>query len=86
MESKLQSKIKNYLKSNGWIVLKTIKLSDSGYPDLFCFKEGKTIFIEVKDGNKGVVSELQNYRIKELQNQGFEVYIIKFLNEIKKII
>lgn len=71
LEQKIQSKIIKKLELNGWLVLKLIKVSKSGYPDLIALKNGKTIFIEVKQPN-GVLSEIQKYRIKELTSQGFE--------------
>jgi hypothetical protein len=36
-----------------------------------CLKDGKVIFIEVKQPN-GVLSELQKLRIKQLTDLGFE--------------
>ena len=71
LEQKIQSKIIKKLELNGWLVLKLIKVSKSGYPDLIALKNGKTMFIEVKQPN-GVLSEIQKYRIKELTSQGFE--------------
>ena len=73
--SKYQSKIIKKYKSEGWIVIKTIKLSDSGYPDLFIFKDGQTKFIEVKKGNDSL-KELQKFRIDELIKQGFDAFCI----------
>ena len=46
----------------------------NGIPDLVAFKEGKTMFIEVKQPN-GVLSEIQKIRIKQLKEQGFEVNV-----------
>jgi Holliday junction resolvase len=84
MEQILQSKIKLRLKAMGWIVVKTIKLSESGYPDLFCFRNGETMFIEVKDKN-GIVSEIQHYRINELIKSGFKCYIIYSIEQFNGI-
>jgi len=86
-EQQIQSKIKKYAEGKGWIVIKTIKLSEAGYPDLFMFKDGKTIFIEVKKVG-GVVSPLQELRRKQLMQQGFFCEIIynleHFKNEISR--
>lgn len=71
LEQKIQSKIIKKLEVEGWLVLKLIKVSKSGYPDLIALKNGKTMFIEVKQPN-GVLSEIQKFRIKELTSQGFE--------------
>ena len=75
MASKFQTKTKARFKADGWIVLNTIKLSDSGYPDLICLKDGKTVFIEcTEDGD--TLKPLQEYRIDELISQGFEAYCL----------
>lgn len=74
--SKFQNKIIKKYKSKGWIVIKTIKLSDSGYPDLFLFKNGKTIFIEVKE-KTDTLKELQKFRIDELIKQGFKAFCLQ---------
>lgn len=71
LEQKIQSKIIKKLELNGWYVVKLIKTSKNGIMDLIALKNGKTIFIEVKQPN-GVLSEIQKYRIKELTSQGFE--------------
>lgn len=86
-EQQIQTKIKKYAEGKGWIVIKTIKLSEAGYPDLFMFKNGKTLFIEVKKAG-GVVSPLQELRQKQLRQKGFTCEIIdnleKFKDEIER--
>jgi Holliday junction resolvase len=71
LEQKLQTKIKKKLEEKGFLVIKLIKTSCNGIPDLIALKDGKTIFIEVKQPN-GVLSELQKLRIKQLRDLGFE--------------
>lgn len=83
LESKIQAKIIKQLKSDGYLVVKTIMLNESGYPDIFAFKNGKTLFVEVKS-EKGKLSELQKYRIEQLQKQCFEVIVARSLDDIKK--
>jgi Holliday junction resolvase len=73
-EQLIQSKIIKQLEADGWYVLKIIKSNKNGIPDLVAFKENEFKFIEVKT-EKGVLSELQKYRIKELENLGFKVYV-----------
>ena len=86
-EQQIQSKIKKYAEGKGWIVIKTIKLSEAGYPDLFMFKNGKTLFIEVKKPG-GIISPLQELRQRQLRQQGFTCEIIDnleaFKNEIER--
>lgn len=75
MASKFQTKVKKQYQDDGWIVINTIKLSVSGYPDLFCFKNGKALFIECKEGSD-TIKELQKFRIDELIKQGFEAFCL----------
>lgn len=75
MASKHQSRVKKKYEGQGWIVINTIKLSVSGYPDLFCFKDGKTMFIECKEGGD-TLKPLQKFRIDELIKQGFEAFCL----------
>lgn len=82
LERKIQKQIIDYLKKDNWIVIKTIRLNDSGYPDIFAFRNGKTLFIEVKS-EKGVLSELQKHRINKLQQQGFEVLVSNSFESFK---
>jgi Holliday junction resolvase len=71
LESKIQSKIKKKLEEKGYLVVKLIKTNCNGIPDLMALKDGKAIFIEVKQPT-GVLSELQKLRIKQLTDLGFE--------------
>jgi Holliday junction resolvase len=74
LESKIQTKIKKKLEAGGWLVIKLIRTSVNGIPDILALKNGKAIFIEVKQPT-GKISEVQKLRIKQLQEQGFEVKI-----------
>lgn len=65
-----QSEIKDKYKRSGWTVLNVMKLSDNGYPDLLCMKQGEIdVWIECKEG-KDTLKPLQKYRIKELRKLG----------------
>lgn len=66
--------IKKY-EDQGWTVVKTIRLNKSGYPDLFCFRKGITMFIEVKEG-KDTLKPLQKLRIKQLRDDGFNAFCL----------
>ena len=69
--SKFQTKTKKELEKNGFKVLKLIRLSENGYPDLLCLKDGKASFIEIKEAND-TLKPLQKHRIDELRELGFE--------------
>ena len=62
------------MEEKGYLVVKLINTNCNGIPDLMCLKDGKAIFIEVKQPT-GVLSELQKLRIKQLKGLGFEVKV-----------
>lgn len=71
MESTYQQKLKKHFEGKGWLVIKIIRATLNGYPDLMLLHPNRpTIFIEVKDTG-GKLSPVQEYRIKELQAKGF---------------
>ena len=74
LEQARQKKITNKLTADGWLVVKLIKTNMNGIPDLVAFKDGNTMFIEVKQPT-GVLSETQKIRIKQLKEHGFEVNV-----------
>lgn len=75
LESVVQSRIIKRYEAQGWFVVKLVLTSKPGIPDLLCLKDGKAVFIEVKrPGEKP--RALQNYRINELRDMGFEVQVL----------
>jgi Holliday junction resolvase len=83
LESKVQAKIINQLKKNGWLVLKIIKCNINGMSDLIVFKNGRTVFIEVKNEN-GKQSEIQKYVQKQVEFQGFEYLLINDIRQLNE--
>lgn len=79
MASNFQNKLIRQYKADGWLVIKTIRLSENGFPDLFCFRNGVAIFVECKEGGD-TIKPLQMHRIDQLIKQGFEA---KCLHETK---
>jgi Holliday junction resolvase len=74
--SAYQTKIKNQYTKLGYKVLKIIKLSENGYTDLLALKDGKAIWIEVKE-KTDTLKELQRFRIDELRQLGFDAYCLQ---------
>ena len=72
--SKFQTKTIKKLKSYGWKVLKTIRLNESGFPDLLALRNGVAIWVEVKEAND-TLKPLQKYRLKELNELGFWAFV-----------
>lgn len=69
LESVIQSQIIKQAEAQGYYVIKLIKTNKNGIPDLLCIKDGQCTFIEVKSA-KGKLSEIQKYRIEELNKFG----------------
>ena len=82
-EQDYQKKISDKLKKEGWYVIKLIKTSVNGIPDLIAIKSDKTIFIECKT-LKGKLSKIQEFRLDELKALGIDCFV-SYGNEIKKI-
>ena len=80
-EQQIQKKITDQLTNDGWFVIKLMKTSINGIPDLMALKNGKTKFIEVKKP-RGIISEIQKYRIKQLRKQGFEAVVMDGIDSI----
>lgn len=75
MEAKYQSKIKKFAEANGWTVIKILRATVNGLPDLMALKPNRPpVFIEVKDTG-GVLSKVQLYQIKKLRTDGFVVFV-----------
>jgi len=75
-EQEIQRKRIKELESEGYYVLKLTVTNKNGIPDLIAIpKDADVLFVDSIKG-KGKLSELQKYRLKELEKYGFrtEVY------------
>jgi Holliday junction resolvase len=70
-----QEKLIKKYTNEGYLVIKHVRTNFNGIPDLQLLKDGKSIFIEVKEG-KDTIKPLQKFRINQLINLGFEAYCI----------
>jgi Holliday junction resolvase len=76
-EQKIQKKRIDQLESEGYYVIKLIKTNKNGIPDLIAIRgDGSILFSEIKT-EKGKVSKLQEYRLKELNDNGFKTEIYR---------
>ena len=84
-ESNYQRKLKQDAERIGWTVIKLVRATVNGYPDLVLLHPTWGImFIEVKDV-KGKLSKLQEYRIQELNTKGFAAIVADPSNHIETI-
>lgn len=75
LESDIQARIIKRLEAQGFYIIKLVLTNKSGIPDLLCLKNGKAFFCEVKrPGEKP--RPLQEFRINELRDNGFEVQVL----------
>ena len=76
-EQQIQSKRIKQLEAEGYYVIKLVKTNKNGIPDLVAIpKDSEVLFSEVKTP-KGKVSKLQEYRLKELKDYGFNTEIYR---------
>jgi Holliday junction resolvase len=76
MSSGFQASIKKKYESLGYKVVKVMKLSENGYPDLLCMKNGESVWIESKEAND-TLKPLQMFRIDELNANGFKAFCLQ---------
>lgn len=84
LEKQIQAKIKKELEKIGWLVLRPVSVSKSGYPDLWCLKSGACVFVEVKQPGARPTA-LQELRHRHLREMGFVVIVATSANDVEKI-
>jgi len=76
-EQQIQAKRIKEFQELGYYVIKLIKTNTNGIPDVLAIPpDSGVIFTEIKT-EKGVVSPLQKYRMKELNDNGIETEIYR---------
>jgi len=76
-EQQIQAKRIKQLEAEGYYVIKLMKTNKNGIPDLIAIpKDCNVLFSEIKTP-KGRLSEIQKYRIKELEEHGIRTEIYK---------
>jgi Holliday junction resolvase len=88
-ESVLQNKILAYLRDEVggyWIKIHGSSYQSRGEPDIVGVHEGTFYAFEIKrEDGKGVVSDLQLYKIKKIKEAGGVAMVINSLNAVKEI-
>jgi hypothetical protein len=76
-EQQIQKKRIAQLESEGYYVIKLTVTNKNGIPDLIAIPRGSNVlFSEIKKP-KGKLSELQKFRIKELEEYGIQKEIYR---------
>jgi Holliday junction resolvase len=87
-ESVLQNKILAFLKEVGgyWIKIHGSSYQSRGEPDIVGVHKGRFYAFEIKrNDGKGIVSELQLYKIKSINEAGGVAMIVDNLQEVKDL-
>lgn len=83
-EQKVQTKILDWLKANGYWVFKTVVCNRKGIMDIVgCTPEGRFLGIEVKFGNNKA-SKLQSWNILEVARRNGIAFVAWSLDEVKE--
>ncbi len=78
-ESQIQKKIVKHFENEGYFVLRLAVMTVAGLPDLLALKPSRVVFIEVKKSG-GILSKLQEFKIKQLRKIGFKVMVLTMVN------
>lgn len=84
LESEIKRKCSEQLEKWGWMVVHLIQTNCNGIPDTIILRKTTAYFIEFKQPGKSP-RELQQYRIRKLQEQGFKTFIVTCLKDIEPL-
>jgi hypothetical protein len=84
-ESIIEGKLVIGVKLKRGLCLKFVSPGNKGVPDRIVLYRGKIYFIELKATN-GVCSTLQLWWHKQLRENGFKVWVINSLEQVKQFI
>lgn len=82
-ESTIQSNIAKALRKNGWLV--NTNIAPRGWPDIRAWKNGRAVFIEVKQPGKDL-DPVQKIMKNRITKNSFEHYIMKNKNDVTKLL
>lgn len=83
-ESKIQSKIVEYLTKGGFYCNKSIRMSRDGFPDILAIKAGVTYYFEIKAPG-GVISPLQEITIRKINEYREIAFVVYSFQEFIEI-
>lgn len=83
-EAAIKAAGKRQLEAWGWMVINLIQTNQNGITDTLNLRNGRAVFIEWKRPGQNP-RQLQDYRIKKLQEQGFEAFVARSINDIKHL-
>ena len=84
LESEIKRKCREQLEKLGWLVIHLMQTNCNGIPDTIILRKSVIYFIEFKRPGKDP-RELQQYRIRKLQEQGFKTFVVTSLKDIEPL-
>ena len=84
LESEIKRRGTRLLEQWGWMVTHLIQTNQNGIPDTLILRNSVAYFIEWKQPGKQP-RELQQYRIRKLQEQGFKTFVVTSLKDIEPL-
>ncbi len=84
-EAQLEHECTKIAKADGYYDVRILKSGRSGVPDHIYLKGKRAFFVEFKT-ETGRLSRLQEYEIKTIKNKGIEVYVIRTIDEFKRVL
>ena len=76
-EQQIQSRRIKELEAQGYYVIKLVKTNKNGIPDLIAIPPNSNVLFSEIKRPQGKVSKLQEYRLKELDEYGFNTEIYR---------
>ncbi len=86
METKIEARLKVKVKKAGGLTLKFLSPGTAGVPDRLVLLPGKKIFFAELKAPGEKLRPLQIKRKKQLENLGFQVYIIDSCQAVRDFI
>ena len=84
-EKDIQKKILNCLRQENVYAVKVVLASKNGVPDILACINGQFVAFEVKNGDKGVVSKLQEYNIEQIKKSMGLAFVVRSVDEFLSI-
>lgn len=85
-ESRIEKRLCDGIKAIGGKAYKLVSPGNNGMPDrLVCLQGGRVVFVELKSP-KGVISNLQAFRIAELRRIGQSVVILRSAEDVEEFL
>lgn len=84
-EAKVERASVRYARSTGWRPFKWASPGHRGVPDRVFFRKGRFVAIEFKQPG-GRTTKLQDRIIAQLQEEGFEAYVVDSIEDAKLIL